>query len=281
VALGLAGELRPKAIAVNTLWPRTTIATSAIRNLLGGERMMHRSRSPEIMAEAACRIFQKPAYSFTGRFLIDDIFLAAEGIKDFDQYRVDPSQTLALDFFVPDDRPPPIGVNLEPISAAPSGITADDDKDDGPPPDLGAVTDINIDTDTDADTDDVIDVGGAVHTVADTDANVAIGENTDVDSDADNDADGKADSARDDDDVDADDHHVALDDEHDGEPDDDQAESDSEEPLAAAPETATEVAAEEASGDVSEDVSNEASEETDPTLRALERQLLGRTSRRG
>ncbi len=112
VALGLAGELRPRGIAVNTLWPRTTIATAAIANLLGGEAMMRRSRSPEIMADAACRIFAKDARSFTGRFLIDDSFLAAEGVTDFYRYRVDPSQPLAPDFFVPDSVPPPSGVSL-------------------------------------------------------------------------------------------------------------------------------------------------------------------------
>ena len=109
--LGLGGELRGK-IAVKALWPRTTIATAAIRNLLGGDAMMLRSRKPAILAEAACRIFRKPK-TFTGNFLIDDTFLDAEGIRDFDQYRVDPSQPLQLDFFVPDTIPPPNGVSLD------------------------------------------------------------------------------------------------------------------------------------------------------------------------
>jgi citronellol/citronellal dehydrogenase len=111
VVLGLAGEQRGK-IAVNALWPRTTIATAAIKNLLGGEAIMRASRKPEILAEAAYRIFHKPK-SFTGNFLIDDTFLAAEGITDFDQYRVDPSQPLQVDFFVPDDSAPPQGVSLK------------------------------------------------------------------------------------------------------------------------------------------------------------------------
>jgi citronellol/citronellal dehydrogenase len=111
VVLGLAGELRGK-VAVNALWPRTTIATAAIRNLLGGETMIRRSRKPEILAEAACRIFEKPK-SFTGNFLIDDTFLAGEGVTDFDQYRVDPSQPLQIDFFVPDSSQPPNGVSLD------------------------------------------------------------------------------------------------------------------------------------------------------------------------
>jgi citronellol/citronellal dehydrogenase len=107
--LGLAGELRTKGIAVNALWPRTTIATAAIEFVVG-EALMQMSRTPEIMADAAHAIFVKPARTFTGNFLIDDSFLAAEGVTDFDIYRVDPTKPLAQDFFVPDDVPPPAGV---------------------------------------------------------------------------------------------------------------------------------------------------------------------------
>ncbi|HLK80206.1 MAG TPA: NAD(P)-dependent oxidoreductase [Xanthobacteraceae bacterium] len=110
VVLGLAGELRAQGIAANALWPRTTIATAAIKNLLGGEEMMRQSRRPEIVAEAAYRIFAKPARSFSGQFLIDDTFLAAEGVTDFERYRVDANEPLAADFFVPDDIEPPPGV---------------------------------------------------------------------------------------------------------------------------------------------------------------------------
>jgi citronellol/citronellal dehydrogenase len=116
VVLGLAGELRSKGIAVNALWPRTTIATSAIKNLLGGDRAMRMSRKPEILADAAYQIFAKPSREFTGHFLIDDTFLAAEGETDFDQYRVDPGEPLQPDFFVPDTIPPPPGVTLDPKS---------------------------------------------------------------------------------------------------------------------------------------------------------------------
>ena len=112
VVLGLAGELRAKGIAVNALWPRATIATAAIRNLLGGERVMRMSRTPAIMADAAYLVFQKPSRSFTGNFLIDDTFLAAEGITDFEQYRADPSEPLARTFFVPDEPAPPPGVSV-------------------------------------------------------------------------------------------------------------------------------------------------------------------------
>jgi len=103
LVLGLAGELRSKSIAVNALWPRTIIATAAVRNLLGGEAAIAGSRQPEIVADAAYLVFQKPSRTFSGNFLIDDAFLAAEGIGDLDRYRVDPSQPLIPDFFVPDD----------------------------------------------------------------------------------------------------------------------------------------------------------------------------------
>ena len=109
--LGLAGEQRGK-IAVNALWPRTTIATAAVRNLLGGDALMNMSRTPDILADAAWRIFQKPK-TFTGNFIIDDTFLASEGVTDFDQYRVNPSQPLQVDFFVPDNIPAPVGVSLK------------------------------------------------------------------------------------------------------------------------------------------------------------------------
>ena len=111
VVLGLAGEQRGK-IAVNALWPRTTIATAAVRNLLGGDVLMNMSRTPDILADAAWRIFLKPK-TFTGNFIIDDTFLASEGVTDFDQYRVNPSQPLQVDFFVPDNIPAPAGVSLK------------------------------------------------------------------------------------------------------------------------------------------------------------------------
>jgi citronellol/citronellal dehydrogenase len=107
VVLGLAGELRPKGIAVNALWPRTIIATAAIQNLLGGDKRMRQARKPTIMADAAYAVFQTPARELTGRFLIDDTLLAERGVTDFEQYRVDLSEPLARDFFVPDDIAPP------------------------------------------------------------------------------------------------------------------------------------------------------------------------------
>ncbi|HYG62604.1 MAG TPA: NAD(P)-dependent oxidoreductase, partial [Thermoanaerobaculia bacterium] len=103
--LGLAGELRGRGIAVNALWPRTTIATSAVKNLLGGEEIVQASRTPEILADAAYAVFRKPSRSFSGHFLIDDVFLSEEGVTDFEKYRVDPARPLMPDFFVPDDVP--------------------------------------------------------------------------------------------------------------------------------------------------------------------------------
>eukprot|EP00873_Tetraselmis_striata_P043623 jgi/Tetstr1/463887/TSEL_008698.t1 len=105
--LGLSGELKSKGIAVNALWPRTTIATAAVRNIIGGDDMVSKSRTPKILSDAAYAIFTSPAWEFTGNFLIDDTFLASRGVTDFDQYRVDPSQPLMPDFFVPDDSVPP------------------------------------------------------------------------------------------------------------------------------------------------------------------------------
>ena len=113
VTLGLAEELHDAGIAANSLWPRTTIATAAV-NMLGGDRLMSMSRTPDILSDAAYRIFAKPAREFSGNFLIDDSFLAAEGVTDFDRYRVDPASALSPDFFVPDDMPPPQGVDLGP-----------------------------------------------------------------------------------------------------------------------------------------------------------------------
>jgi citronellol/citronellal dehydrogenase len=107
VVLGLAGELRPKSIAVNALWPRTIIATAAIKNLLGGEQRMRQARKPDIMADAAYAILTSPSRELTGRFLIDDTFLAERGVTDFEHYRVDPTEPLAQDFFLPDDIEPP------------------------------------------------------------------------------------------------------------------------------------------------------------------------------
>ncbi len=110
VVLGLAGELRSKGIAVNALWPRTTIATSAVKNLLGGEAIMRASRTPEILSDAAHMIFCKEAKKFTGKFLIDDNFLWENGIREFDRYRADPSVDLMQDFFVPDEPAAPVSL---------------------------------------------------------------------------------------------------------------------------------------------------------------------------
>jgi citronellol/citronellal dehydrogenase len=104
--LGLAGELRPQGIAVNALWPRTVIATSAVE-MLGGDALVQASRTPDIVADAASLVFAKPARSFTGNFLIDDTFLAGEGITDFERYRVNPSVPVMPDLFVPLDSVPP------------------------------------------------------------------------------------------------------------------------------------------------------------------------------
>ena len=109
--LGMAEEFRGK-VAFNALWPRTAIATAAVEFALGGPDALKMCRTPQILADAAHLIFEQPAASFSGAFLIDDIFLYDHGVRDFDQYRVDPTTPLAADFFVPESALPPPGVTL-------------------------------------------------------------------------------------------------------------------------------------------------------------------------
>ena len=113
--LGLSGELKSAGIAVNALWPRTTIATAAVGNLLGGDAMICMSRTPEIMGDAAHAILTKPSREFTGNFCIDDKVLYDSGVRDFEGYRVDKSSPLMSDFFVPEDDVPPPGVTVQPL----------------------------------------------------------------------------------------------------------------------------------------------------------------------
>jgi citronellol/citronellal dehydrogenase len=102
--LGMAAEFAGK-VAVNALWPRTAIATAAVRNKLGGDAAMDRSRSVEIMADAAHVILTSPAKDFTGRFCIDDLVLADAGVTDFSAYASCAEDDLIPDFFVPADTP--------------------------------------------------------------------------------------------------------------------------------------------------------------------------------
>jgi citronellol/citronellal dehydrogenase len=109
--LGMAEEFKKDGIAFNALWPRTTIATAAVRNLLGGEDMVNASRTPEIMGDAAYVILTKNSREFSGNFCIDDEVLYEAGERDFGKYKVNPeAQKLMPDFFVPDDSTPPPGV---------------------------------------------------------------------------------------------------------------------------------------------------------------------------
>jgi citronellol/citronellal dehydrogenase len=110
--LGMAEEFKSDGIAFNALWPRTGIATAAIQFALTGEEGLRHCRTPKIMADAAYAIFNKPSRELTGQFLIDDTFLYGEGVRDFDQYKVDPAATLMPDFFVPESSEPPPGVKI-------------------------------------------------------------------------------------------------------------------------------------------------------------------------
>ncbi len=110
--MAMAEEFRAEGIAFNGLWPRTTIATSAIKFAGRGETGLSRSRRPEIMADAAYAIFNRPARAFTGQFVIDDDVLWAEGQTDFSGYAIDPTKPLAVDLYVDPTAATPPGVRL-------------------------------------------------------------------------------------------------------------------------------------------------------------------------
>lgn len=99
--LGMSDELKKYDIGVNALWPATTIATAAVQNLLGGEEVVRRSRTPEIVADAAYFILQRNSAQTTGNYFIDEEVLREEGINDLDHYRVEAdSGDLFPDFFL-------------------------------------------------------------------------------------------------------------------------------------------------------------------------------------
>ena len=103
IAHGLSEELKELGIASNTLWPRTTIDTAAIRNVVGNE-IVEGSRKPAIYADAAYAILKRDSKECTGNFFLDQDVLEEEGVTDFEQYAVKPGATLFSDFFV-DDNP--------------------------------------------------------------------------------------------------------------------------------------------------------------------------------
>lgn len=98
--LGMAGEFKQDGIAVNALWPQTTIATAAVNNILGGEELMQCSRKPTIMADAAYEVLKRDSKECTGNFFIDEDVLAKTGVTDFTKYAVNPEKTLFPDLFV-------------------------------------------------------------------------------------------------------------------------------------------------------------------------------------
>lgn len=100
MALGWAAEFKKEGIASNALWPRTTIDTAAVRNLLGGKQLADMSRTPEILADAAAIILQKDATTVSGNAFIDEEVLAGEGITDLDKYAAVPGATLYTDLFL-------------------------------------------------------------------------------------------------------------------------------------------------------------------------------------
>lgn len=99
MALGWAEELKEYNIASNALWPATTIATAAVKNLLGGDFLVQRSRKPEIIADAVAYILQQPA-TYTGQTLIDEDVLKQAGITDLSSYAINPGGELQKDLFI-------------------------------------------------------------------------------------------------------------------------------------------------------------------------------------
>ena len=101
VTLGLSQELREAGVGVNSLWPRTTIATAAIANLLGGEDALRQARTTGIVSDAAHAVLTRDPRSCTGNFYIDEDVLREEGVTDLDQYRAAPgSGPLEPDLFL-------------------------------------------------------------------------------------------------------------------------------------------------------------------------------------
>jgi citronellol/citronellal dehydrogenase len=100
IVLGLSGELKKYRISVNALWPKTTIATAAVINLLGGDQLAKHSRKPEIVADAAAVILQKPQGEVSGNFFIDEDVLRENGVENFDAYAVTPGVNLMPDLFL-------------------------------------------------------------------------------------------------------------------------------------------------------------------------------------
>lgn len=100
MALAWAAELKEYGIASNALWPKTTIDTAAVRNLLGGEALAKLSRKTDILADCVYYIFRKPGKKFTGHAFLDEELLAREGITDLDTYSVVPGAKLFKDLFV-------------------------------------------------------------------------------------------------------------------------------------------------------------------------------------
>jgi citronellol/citronellal dehydrogenase len=98
--LGHAEELREEGVAVNALWPRSIIATAAVRNLFGGDDAVHHARRPEIMADAAYEIVRKPSREFTGNFCVDEEVLRSAGVVDLEPYACVPGSEIWPDFFL-------------------------------------------------------------------------------------------------------------------------------------------------------------------------------------
>lgn len=105
-ALGIAEEMRDEGIASNTLWPRTLVATAAVQNLLGGDEAMGRARKPDVYADAAYAIFNKPSREYTGNSALCEDVLVESGVTDLSVYDCVPGAQLSVDLWVDEVNPP-------------------------------------------------------------------------------------------------------------------------------------------------------------------------------
>jgi citronellol/citronellal dehydrogenase len=105
-ALGIAEELRDEGIASNTLWPRTLVATAAVQNLLGGAEAMAKARKPDVYADAAYAIVNKPAREYTGNSALCEDVLLESGVTDLSVYDCVPGGELGVDLWVDTPNPP-------------------------------------------------------------------------------------------------------------------------------------------------------------------------------
>jgi citronellol/citronellal dehydrogenase len=107
--LGMSAEFAEDGIAFNSLWPRTLIATAAVQNLLGGDEAMKRARTPDVYADSAYAVLNRPSRECTGNFFLCEDVLVEEGVTDFSRYSAVEGAVPQVDLYVDEVDPPGIG----------------------------------------------------------------------------------------------------------------------------------------------------------------------------